>query len=255
MALNAIIVEDEPLSRAFLNSLLSEHCPEINVLSSVATESEAIEAISNLNPDIVFLDIELQIGTGFDILLNLEHTDFTVIFTTALDEDALKTIKISGVRYLQKPVDAESLKAAIKLISDKASSKIVQDAQANLMETLRNNNLPVKIMIQDDHEATSIMLKDVIRIEANGASCFFYLKNGTQKTANKTLYEYDILLSDYHFFRLHNYHIINVNEIQELNNTDNASIMLSDGSIIPLSVKRKDKLISIIQIDKVLKRV
>ena len=247
MPLSTIIVEDEPLSREFLCNLLTEFCPEVQILSTSATENGAIEIITKLNPDLVFLDIQLQVGTGFNVLKNIGHTNFQVIFTTGLDDDAIKTIKISGVEYLQKPVDIEGLKRAIKIVSEKLNTKVAQAALTSLVETLKNDNNPIKLMLQTAEEVEFVIIKDIIRIEANESNCTFILKSGAKKIVAKNLKEYETLLSDYHFFRTHNYHVINTKEIIKIKNAENATIKMSDGSTIPLSAKKKEELTSIVQ--------
>ena len=133
--LNAIIVEDEFHSRETLKSFLADYCPEVAVKDTAATVTEAVEKISQLRPDLVFMDIELQTGTGFDVLSKVRHLDFHLIFTTAFEHYAIKAIKFSSIDYLLKPIDLDELILAVQ----KAKNLIASENRQNLLENLLSN--------------------------------------------------------------------------------------------------------------------
>lgn len=244
MTLKTIIVEDEPLSRAFLNNLLKEFCPQIEIVAMLATVKEATEAIKTLKPDVVFLDIELQDGTGFDVLQQTLPDHFQVIFTTALDHYAINAISMSGVHYLQKPIDITELQEAIHITLKEKAESNTQKALNHLLETINNGNKPLNIFIPAHDGDAYILLSNIVSIEMAGEGSNIILKHGTQKSTNITLKEFEALLSSYSFFRPHQQHLVNRLEIQSVTNEEEPYIIMKDGSRIPLSLKKKETLLS-----------
>ncbi|MEI2696150.1 MAG: response regulator [Saprospiraceae bacterium] len=145
--ITAVIVEDERLSAELLNNMLKDHCPELTIIGMAHEVEDAINLISDKKPDLVFLDIEMQTGTGFDVLQRLKNRSFKVIFTTAYDHYALKAIKFSAVDYLLKPIDILELKEAVSKIDSKIESK----SEAKLDLLMRN-------LLQTKQEDFSISL-------------------------------------------------------------------------------------------------
>jgi two-component system LytT family response regulator len=242
MILKTIIVEDEPLSRTFLNNLLKEFCPQIEIVAMVATVKEAMEAISIAKPDLIFLDIELQDGTGFDVLQQTLPNDFQVIFTTALDHYAINAIRMSGVHYLQKPIDITELQEAIhRTVKEKAgfNSRI---ALNHLLETINNGGKSLHLFIPAHDGGTYILLTDIVSIEVIDEGSCLLLKHGMKKNTNLTLKEYETLLSSHSFFRPHQKHLINSREILSITDESEPYIIMKDGSSIPLSLKKKEAL-------------
>lgn len=244
MLLKTIIVEDEPLSRTFLNSLLKEFCPQIEITATVATMNEAIEAIRTLNPDLIFLDIELQDGTGFDVLQQTLPDDFQVIFTTALDHYAINTIRMSGVHYLQKPIDITELKGAIDNTLREKAVAHEQKALNYLLETINNGNKPLHLFITSLDGDTYILLNNIVSIEMADEGSNIVLKDGMKKNTNITLKEFEMLLSSHSFFRSHQQHLINRQEIQSITDGAEPYVVMNDGRRIPLSLKKKEALIA-----------
>lgn len=246
MILNTIIIEDEPLSREFLKNLLAQFCPEINIIGTAATEDDAIALITKLKPDLVFLDIELQKGTGFGVLKDLNSTDFQVVFTTALDDEAIKTIRISGVDYLQKPIDIDSLKSIIKSVIEKRNNDTYRTALQHLLTTLQNDNVPVELMISSEQGSEYVTIKDIIHINATNTGSNFTLRSGEQKKATKQLKELEQLLSSYEFFRPHSDHIVNTKEIIKMIDEGEGSLIMKNNSILPVSRKKREEVQAIL---------
>src|SRR3990172_2274111 len=137
--IRAVIVEDEKKSREVLNKLIQKNCPDLNVVGMAATVEEAVAVIKKEKPDLVFLDIELSDGTGFDILEQVQGLNFEVIFATAYDQYAIKAIKYSAIDYLLKPIDVDELKIAVEKLSQK---KTDLSQIENLMFLLQNFKKP-----------------------------------------------------------------------------------------------------------------
>lgn len=237
----AIIVEDELHARQFLSNLITEYCPELTLLALASDVEEGVAAIKEHKPDIVFLDIEMQTGTGFDLLLQFPAPDFEVIFTTAYDHYAIKAIKFSAIDYLLKPIEIEELQQAVKKITDKKTSSGNQEA---LQMLLKNLQAPPKadpsITLATSEGLEFIPLQQIIRIEASGPYSYFFLKNNKKIMVSRNLKEYEMMLSDHGFFRAHNSHIINIREVKRMVKTDGGYAVMSDDSKIGISPKKKD---------------
>jgi two-component system LytT family response regulator len=237
----AIIVEDELHSRQFLKNLVTEYCPELNLVALASDVEEGVAAIKEHKPDIVFLDIEMQTGTGFDLLLQFPAPEFDVIFTTAYDHYAIKAIKFSAIDYLLKPIEIEELQQAVKKITDKKATSSGQEA---LQMLLKNLQAPQKedpsITLPTSEGLEFIPLQQIIRIEASGPYSYFFLKNNKKIMVSRNLKEYEMMLSDHGFFRAHNSHIINIREVKRMVKTDGGYAVMSDDSKISISPKKKE---------------
>jgi len=246
--LKTIIVEDEPLSRAFLNNLLSEFCPEVEVLTIVPTEAEAVEAIKNLQPDLVFLDIELQQGTGFEVLKKTQQHKYQVIFTTAFDHYSINAIKFSGVDFLQKPIDFEALQLLIRNVIRKQKCGSGAIAVKHLLKTLENNNVPEQLLVQSDTGAVYIPVADIIYIELSDSGCVFNTTTAKTRATGTGIKEYEQMLADHHFLRLHHAYIINCKQIA-VSIPGTGFVTMKDKSNIPVSPKKAEELKYILSTD------
>lgn len=241
--LKTIIVEDEPLSRAFLNNLLSEFCPEVTVLATVPTEAAAVEAIKTLEPDLVFLDIELQQGTGFDVLKKTYQYNYQAIFTTAFDHYSINAIKFSGVDFLQKPIDFEALQLLISHVIRKQACGSGAIAVKHLLETLDNNNVPQQLMVQSDKGPVYIPVADIICIELSDAGCVINTISTRINVPCTAIKEYEQMLADHHFLRLHHAYLVNCKQIAA---AASGFVMMKDKSSIPVSPKKTAALTDIL---------
>jgi len=246
MTIKTIIVEDEPLSRAFLNNLLSEFCPEVDVLTIVPTETEAVEAIERLKPDLVFLDIELQQGTGFEVLKKTQQYKYQVIFTTAFDHYSINAIKFSGVDYLQKPIDFEALQALIPNVISKQKCGSGEIAVKHLLQTLDNNNVPRHLLVKAPEGGQYIEIAEIIFIELAETGCVFYTDTAMITTTCKGIKELEQMLNEQHFLRVQNGYIINCKKIDAISVPDSGFVTMTNKSIIPVSAKKTAELKSIL---------
>lgn len=238
-----IIVEDEANSRRFLVDLLKEHCPELDIVGTAQNVAEAVAIIRSLQPDLVFMDIELQTGTGFDVLEQIRDLQPAIIFTTAYDHYAIKAIRFSAVDYLLKPIDVEELTAAVarteNLKSRKGNQETLDVLMHNLKQLRSNENPTITLSLAEGIEF--IPLKDIIRIEAAGAYTNFFLKSGKKLMVSKNLKEYEGMLTDHQFMRVHNSHIINLAEVKRLVKADGGYAVMSDEAQVVISPKKRDE--------------
>lgn len=237
MPLKTVIVEDEPLSRAFLHNLLREYCPQVKVVADVATATEAIETIRAIKPDLVFMDIELQQGTGFDVLKATHDCGYHVIFTTAIEHNGIRAIKFSGADYLQKPIDIQGLQSCIEQI-DTGSCR-ASEGLNHLVETLNNNNVPIHIVTNTPKGIVYPVIRDIISIEARESDCVFRIDKAEPVIAiGKTLKEYEQLLEDYGFMRVHHAFVVNLAQIKGGSKLETGSVVMNDGSVVGVSEKK-----------------
>ncbi len=240
--LRVIIVEDELRARTFLRDLLLAECPEVHIAGMAANVAEAVTLINATAPDLVFMDIELQTGTGFDVLEQIDATSLAVIFTTAYDHYAIKAIKFSAVDYLLKPIEIEELKAAVQKVAERAKVPGGHDALKMLLKNLQSPQAGEQsITLPTSDGLEFIPLRQIIRIEASGSYTQFFLHDKKKIMVSRHMKEYELLLDEHGFFRVHNSHIINLAEVKRLIKTDGGYAVMNDGSEIGISPKKKDE--------------
>lgn len=240
-----IIVEDEIRSREFLQAVLQEHCSTLEVVATAGNVDDAVRAIRAHRPDLIFLDIELQTGTGFDVLAQTADVQPAVIFTTAYDHYAIKAIKFSAVDYLLKPIDVDELKAAVSrtqsLQEKESGQKTLNALMQNLKQLRTADNPTITLSVAEGLEF--IPLSDIIHIEAAGAYTNFFLKGGKKLMVSKNLKEYENMLTDHDFMRVHNSHIINLAEVKRMVRSDGGYAVMSDDAQVIISPKKKEEFV------------
>jgi len=236
--IKAVIIDDEMKSREVLSDLLNEYCPGIEVVGMGDSVETGVAIIQSTDPNLVFLDIEMQTGTGFDLLEKLGRTDFHVVFTTAYEQYALKAIKFSALDYLLKPIDVKELKTAISKIKAKETSN---EESLKIKQLIKNfsNIHPPKITLATADSLVFTSVDEIVRCEAQGAYTTFHLKDKKPILVSKNLKEYQMLLEEFNFFRIHHSHLINLNEIEKIIKADGGSVLMSDGSTVGISTSKK----------------
>ena len=243
--IKAIIVDDEQNGREILDILIKKYCKDVFVCAIVATIKEAIYAIKKHNPELIFLDIELEGGTGFDVLSHSEikEKQFNVIFTTAYEQYAIEAIKNNAIDYLLKPIDVEELKKSILKVSnsDKFNYKnFTEDLKRSFM---RSNKL--KLVSRTGFQLVNIQSIIYCKSEVNYTR--FYFENGKSILTSKTLKTYQKHLENNDFLRIHRSHIINLNKVQEFLQSKVGQVVMSNKhrldvspTIKPILIKRFD---------------
>jgi len=240
--LQVIIVEDEKHSRETLKNLISEFCDGVEVIGMSGSVDDAVELIKLKKPDLVFMDIELQTGTGFDVLDRLSNQQFEVIFTTAYEQYAIKAIKFSSIDYLLKPIDIEELQAAVKKALIKKDAGQYQQQLEVLLANFRKPSSEHKnICLSTADGIEFVKVHDVIFCEANGSYTNFYLKEGRKIIVSKHLKEYENLLADQDFMRVHNSFLINLMEVKRYVKTDGGYVLMNNDATVSISPKKKEE--------------
>ncbi len=248
MELRVIIIEDEKHGQEALQELLKTYCPEVKVLSVADTVELAKEQIIEHKPDVVFLDIELQSGTGFDILEALESIDFSIIFTTAFEAYALRAIKFSSLDYLLKPINPEELKAAVGKAHHKKNRDIYEQQIGVLIRNLKHQPVPDKICLSTSQGLEFVNVDDIIYCEAQGAYTNFILKYNRTLMVSKNIKEYEKLLGEHLFMRVHNNALINLKEVKKYVKSQGGYIVMSNGASVGVSRRRKDQFLNAIDL-------
>jgi two-component system LytT family response regulator len=243
--IKAVIVEDEKNSQELLKELVTEYCEGVEVVDIAGNVAEALEIIDVHKPGLIFLDIELPDGDGFQVLEKVPKLNFDVIFTTAYDQYSLKAFKFSATDYLLKPVDIEELQAAVARVVEKHNEK-EKNGQSDKIEALirniRNVQQPFKrIVLPTTNGFTVVNPEDIIRCESDRNYTFIFLTDGRKILVSRTIKEYDEMLRDYNFFRIHQSHLINLKFLKNYTRGRGGYVELSDGTTLDVSARRKSE--------------
>lgn len=245
--IKAVIVEDEKRSRETLSGLLKLYAKNLDVVAEAEDVQSGIEVIKNHKPDVVFLDIQMPDGSGFKLLEAFEDINFEIVFTTAYDQFAIKAIKYSALDYLLKPIFPDDLIKAIEKVEERKKMKSQRPNVDVLLENLKKpkDELP-KIVLSTAEKMHVVLVKDIVRCESDNYYTHFFFADGERILISKTLKENEELLSEYNFIRPHKSHLINVQYIKSFLKNEGGVILLTDGSKVPVSRRKKEKIVEII---------
>ncbi len=246
MNIQAIIVDDEKHSRETLKNLIEEFCEGVQVLTLASSINEASSAIQELKPDLVFLDIELQTGTGFDLLASLPEINFEVIFTTAFDQYAIKAVKFSSLDYLLKPIDLEELQVAVEKAKTVKDKKAYSNQLKSLLQNLSHQQL-TKICLPTAEGFEFINTDEISHCEASGSYTNFILTNGKKILVSKHLKAFENLLPEQNFMRVHNSFLINLKEVHKFVKADGGYIIMNNNDTVSISRSKKDDFLEAMQ--------
>jgi two-component system, LytTR family, response regulator len=238
--LKTLIVDDEPDAINFIASIVGEYCPGLEIIGTAPSAGEAAKIIMVKAPELIFLDVEMPHGSGFDLLRQFPEKSFDVIFITAFNHYAIRAIKFSAVDYILKPININEFCAAVEKVIHKRSSELNRNTgYSSLLENLQSA-VPSKLGIPTGEGMEYLNTKEIIRIEADRSYSWFFLVNKRKILVSKNLKEYQELLGDQHFFRPHHSHLINLEHVKKYIRHEGGIIEMDDGSQVPLSRPRKE---------------
>jgi len=240
--LKTIIIDDEPAAREKLELLVKKYCAtQIQLMEICKSAEEGIKAISKHKPDLVFLDVEMPAMTGFDMLKRLPKIDFEVIFTTAHDHYAIKAIKFSAIDYLLKPIDLEQLQEAVARVVEKRGSKSLPQYESFVENIVAGNSKLENLSIPTSNGLVFVKVNDIIRCESASNYTVFYMTNKDQVVATRTLKEFEELLEESGFIRIHHSHLINKLHLKQYIRGAGGQVIMSDGKTLDVSRRKKDE--------------
>ena len=241
--MKAVIIEDEERSRIVLKNLLETYCPEVELVGMADSVVTGVNALRTHTPDVVFLDVQINGGTGFDVLDKLGDTQTAIVFTTAYDQYALKAFKFSAIDYLLKPIDIEELKNAVRKAGTSAQDEVRQFQIQNLLSNLKHPEEAPVLLVSTIDAVEFVRIQDIIRCEAQGAYTELFLRDHKPLMVSKVIKEFEFLLQDYGFYRVHQSHIVNLKEVRKYVKAENY-LLMRDGAQIQLARSRKEEFFS-----------
>ena len=242
MTLNAILVDDEEFARSSLFFLLQENCENVNIAGIAKSVAEARILLSQQSIDLIFLDIAMPGENGFELIGQAKESNAHVIFTTAYDQYALKAIKANALDYLLKPIDIDELKEAVEkadqYISLKKNGINRNESLQNLAQQLQDKKEIRKISLPNGQGYSLTSVSDIVHIAADSNYSVFYLYNGEKITVSKVLKEYEEILPEHQFIRVHKSSIINLDYVLDYNSRNGLEVTLKNGDRIAVSRRR-----------------
>jgi two-component system LytT family response regulator len=239
MQLRTIIIDDEPDSVKLLQLQLAQNCPQVEVIAVYNSSVKASNEIESLQLDLLFLDIEMPVMNGFELLEKIWHLNFSVIFITAYNQYALKAFRFNALDYLVKPIDTTDLIEAVT----KAEKKIKPTStQLSLLQRQMRGEIATKIAIPGQNGISFIELNEIVFVEASNNYSKVILSDKRIFLISKTLKDVQDVLEESHFLRVHRQYIINLNHVKQFNRNESILIM-DNGSHLPISRNQKERLI------------
>lgn len=245
--LRTLIIDDEANIRNMIAEILKGYCKEAKVVGQAGSVHEAYNKISALKPDLVLLDIKMDDGTGFDLLEKLENVSFKVIFITAYQEFALKAIKFSALDYILKPIDPDELISAVK----QAGELILEQQQLqirHLTEGLNSSEQEAKkILLKTSDSIHLVKLSDIIFCKSEGGYALFHLCGNNTILVSRPLSEYNDLMTDYGFCRVHKSYLVNMQKMLRFEREDGGYLVMEEDLRVPVASRKKDQLMDLLE--------
>ena len=241
-----LIIDDEKRIRDFVKRMIDSFDLGVEVYTDGENVETGIAAIKSLKPDIVFLDIQMPDGTGFDLLNQLGEKSFELIFITAFQEYAIMAIKFSALDYILKPIDSEELKTALVNALDTLDFK-KEETQYEALSHNLNAQQKRKLVLKTQESVHVVDLGEIVRCEADKNYTFFYLNNGKKILVSRTLKDFELLLANHGFFRVQQSHLINIDYIDRYDKIEGGSVIMKDGASVPLSTAKKEQFFQLLE--------
>jgi two-component system, LytTR family, response regulator len=248
--IKAIIVDDEPYCCETLTTLLERYCPQVTVAAICYSGKEALTAIKEQQPQILFLDIEMPQMNGFELLERLPEIGFELIFTTSYDQYAIKAFHFSALDYLLKPIDREELQKAVQKVMQRLQKPLPQQLEILLQKINHPASVIQKIALPTMEGLQMIATTSIIRCESDSNYTIFYLKNNQKIIVSRTLKEVEEMLEEHGFIRVHNSYLVNLNEVSKYVRGEGGYLVMSDDSSVDVSRSKKEMLLKRLHLGK-----
>lgn len=243
--LKAVVVDDEEASRETIRNYLNKYCPNVEVKALCESVQTGLKAINAHQPDVVFLDIEMPYGNGFDLLEQLAQVDFEVVFVTAYDNYAIRALNMSAAYYLLKPIDIDELINAVELVSAKKANDNEPVHTRILIENLHSGQLQEKKIVLPQLDGFEVVqVKDIVHCEANDNFTRFHMMDGSKYMICRTLKFFDELLSELDFLRVHKSHLINLRHVTQYKKGKGGMVKMLNEDVVDVSPGGKKLLLA-----------
>jgi two-component system, LytTR family, response regulator len=252
MTINCMILDDEPQNVKLLSRMLAEYCPNLQVLAAETDAGKGLTLIEQLHPQLLFLDVEMPRLNGFDVLKQLEPIDFEVIFVTAYNKYAVEAFEVHATGFLTKPVSAEKLMAAVDTASRRITEKAVNKNIFSLLAQTTTEKQVEKIPLSTSTGLLFVKITDIMYCESSGNYTHFFMHDDQKVVVSRQLGEYEKLLPEKNFIRIHDKYIINLAYIKSYIKGSGGDVVLENGKELPVASRRKDDFL--LRFDKWLKR-
>jgi two-component system LytT family response regulator len=244
MMLKAVIIDDERRSLDGLEAMLGKFIDQVSVVATATSVGMGVKAIEKNKPDVVFLDVEMPNKDGFQLFDAFDTIDFEVVFITAHNQYAIKAFRTSAIDYLLKPVDLDLLKEAVEKVRLKRKKDKVNKNFEVFVDNLQAKKNNQQIALSTSDGLIFVKIDQLIYLRGDGAYTYFYLKNGTRIMTSKNLKEYEELLADYDFFRVHKSSMIHLHEMSKYVRGEGGYVVMSNGDSVDVSKRRKENFLA-----------
>jgi two-component system, LytTR family, response regulator len=245
--IKAVIIDDEPELLELNRSLLVNNFEEIQIVGMAGSVEEGTELIDRLQPQLILLDIRLTDGTGFQILQKIRNYKYTVIFITAYSEFAIKAIKLSAIDYILKPINEKEFCIAVERAIENINSSKIEDQVETFFNYYERKTQNRRIVLKTTESINIVEISDIVYCRSDNTYTTFYLNNSEKILISRPMKEYEEMLSEYGFFRPHQSFLVNLQYVCRLDKSDGGFLILKDHTEIPVSVRRKSRLIQVLE--------
>lgn len=250
--ISTILVDDETKNNELLSIYLQRHCPSIEIVGISTTIKEAVTKINKIQPQLIFMDIVLDQGSGFDVLEQIEYEDFLVVFITAYQKYALTAFRFNAIDFLLKPIDPKDLILAVEKTLTNIHKKYftttnqIESVKKSIATKTSDYNF---IAIPSTRKIHFKQLDDILYFESDGRYTIVHLRNGNTIMVTKNIGEYEKILAPNYFFRIHKQYLINIKYIVNINNTDGGNCEMEGNLLLPVAKRRKEELVTYLNIN------
>ena len=248
--MRAAIIDNDSSIRDGLKSLLKKLCPQISEINEADGVKSGLELIQSFQPELLFLDVEMDDGTGFDLVKKVGNYNFQMVFITAHNKYAVNAFKLSAIDFLLKPIDPMELVVSVNKASAHQNKKDLEQRVKLLEESLQNvsgkSNGDKKIALNDGKVIHYIKISDIVYCKSDGSYTQFFLTASRKIMVSHILKEYEELLGDFGFLRTHHSYLINTSKILKFDKADGGQLVLEENHSVPVSARKKEEVLHIL---------
>lgn len=246
--LRAVVIDDIETIRKENVALIKSNCPNVSIIGQADSVESGVKLIKTLSPDLVFLDVEMPDGTGFDLLQKLKPIHFKVIFITGFEDFAIRAFRFSAIDYLLKPLEASELVDAVKKAEESSVKEVFDTKLNNLFANIERPKNLQKLILKTSDRIYSVNVQDIVSCESDKNYTTFNFVNAPKLVVSTNLKEYETMLSPHNFFRTHKSHLINMAYFDHFIKSDGGNtIVMQNKLTVPLSVRKKDEFLELLE--------